>query len=104
MEDKSLQEQDVQSAASAIRDRFGAEISEFRGETRLFLAPEKLSEAAQLLKDEFNFDFLSSLTASDYWPQLEPRFHVIYQLFSNAHHAACACGFLWMTKIRLCLP
>jgi NADH-quinone oxidoreductase subunit C len=87
MADKSLKEQVVQSAANAIRDRFGAEISEFRGETSLFLAPEKLSEAAQLLKDEFSFDFLSSLTASDYWPQLEPRFHVIYQLYSNTHHA-----------------
>lgn len=86
MEDNSLKEQDVQRAASAIRDRFEAEISEFRGETRLVLSPEKLSEAAQLLKDEFKFDFLSSLTASDYWPQLEPRFHVIYQLYSNMHH------------------
>lgn len=91
MEDQPLKEQRIKAAVEAIGDRFLAEISVFRGETRLTLAAERLVEAAQALRDEFDFDFLTSLTASDYWPQLEPRFHVVYQLYSNAHH------------IRLCL-
>jgi NADH-quinone oxidoreductase subunit C len=38
------------------------------------------------LRDEFKFNFLSSLTAVDYWPKLQPRFHIIYQLFSHEHN------------------
>ena len=32
------------------------------------------------MRDEFGFNMLSDETAVDYWPQEEPRFHVIYQL------------------------
>ena len=50
------------------------------------LLPEKIIPACQALRDEFAFGFLSSLTASDYWPQLQPRFHVIYQLYSHSNN------------------
>ena len=36
------------------------------------------------MRDEHNFELLSALTATDYWPQETPRFHVIYQLTSLA--------------------
>jgi len=32
-----------------------------------------------ILRDTHEFELLSALTAVDYWPQQEPRFHVIYQ-------------------------
>lgn len=77
----------VKQAAEAVAGRFGAERSEFRGQTTLTLAPAKLIAALQALRDEFGFDFLSSLTAVDYYPQVEPRFHVVYQLNSLRHNA-----------------
>jgi len=70
----------------AIRERFGATVNEFRGEISLVVAPGQLQEVVRTLRDEFAFDFLSSLTASDYWPELEPRFHVVYQLYSHPHN------------------
>ena len=36
----------------------------------------------QVLRDEFGFDVLADITAVDYWPEREPRFHVVYQLHS----------------------
>lgn len=78
-------------ARDAIHERFGAEVRLFRGEISLLVAPMQLQDVARNLRDEFKFDFLSSLTASDYWPQLEPRFHVVYQLYSHPYN------------IRLCL-
>jgi NADH-quinone oxidoreductase subunit C len=48
----------------------------------LVVAPEQIVEALTLLRDEHKFELLSALTASDYWPQETPRFHVVYQLSS----------------------
>ena len=73
-------------ARDAIKERFGVEVRLFRGEISLIVPPQQLQAITGTLRDEFEFDFLSSLTASDYWPQLEPRFHVVYQLYSNAHN------------------
>lgn len=65
---------------------FGIEASAFRGETSLLVTPGRLHDVALTLRDEFKYDFLNALTATDYWPQLEPRFHVVYQLFSYSHN------------------
>jgi NADH-quinone oxidoreductase subunit C len=35
--------------------------------------------------DELGFDFLSSLTATD-WPERAPRYWVVYELYSTVHH------------------
>ncbi len=65
-----------------IQDKFGATVEEFRDEVHLFVKPEQIVEALTILRDEFNFELLSAMTATDYWPQSTPRFHVIYQLTS----------------------
>jgi NADH-quinone oxidoreductase subunit C len=81
----------LQPAVNTLVERFEAQPSEFRGETRLLVAPEHVLEASRILRDEFGFDMLAAQSAVDYWPQQEPRFHVIYQLLSIVHN------------IRLCL-
>jgi len=35
-----------------------------------------------MLRDELGFEMLSGITGVDYWPEQEPRFHVIYFLHS----------------------
>ena len=65
-----------------IQDKFNATFEEFRDEVHLFLKPEQIVEALTILRDEFKFELLSALTASDYFPQESPRFHVVYQLTS----------------------
>ena len=81
----------LDSAITALQQRFGAQPAECKVETSLIVSPQNLLPAVQALRDEFGFDFLSSETASDYWPEETPRFHVVYQLYSHPHN------------VRLCL-
>jgi NADH-quinone oxidoreductase subunit C len=73
---------ELQSAVSELAERFGTDVYEFRGQTTLVISPEHIFNACQVLRDEHGFDFLEVETAVDYWPQQEPRFHVVYQLYS----------------------
>lgn len=72
----------LQPVVATLQERFAAEMIEFRGDTSLVVAPEHVIACIQALRDEFDFNLLSALTAVDYWPAQEPRFHVIYQLYS----------------------
>ena len=65
-----------------ILEKFGATVEEFRGEVHVFVKPEQIVDALIFLRDEQKFELLSAMTASDYYPQTAPRFHVIYQLSS----------------------
>ena len=49
----------------------------------MFIKPEQIVDALTLLRDAHQFELLSALTAVDYWPQMEPRFHTVYQLVST---------------------
>jgi NADH-quinone oxidoreductase subunit C len=67
-------------------EKFGAQSSEFRGEVTLMIPADKIVEACRLLRDDFTFDMLPVETAVDYYPQSEPRFHLVYILYSTATH------------------
>ncbi|HTX79921.1 MAG TPA: NADH-quinone oxidoreductase subunit C [Longilinea sp.] len=71
-----------QPAVSALTQRVGAQVSEFRGEVTLLIAADKIVEACRALKEEFGFDFLIAVTGVDYWPEQEPRFNIVYLLYS----------------------
>ena len=62
--------------------RFEAVVREFRGEITLIVTPNHLVEICTVLRDEHTFAMLENETAVDYWPQQQPRFHVVYQLYS----------------------
>lgn len=64
------------------RERFACTFEEFRTEAHLFVEPQRTVELLTWLRDDQKFELLSALTAVDYWPAEEPRFHVIYQLTS----------------------
>ena len=74
----------LEPIVKAVQNKFSAVFEEFRDEVHLFVKPEQIVEALTLLRDEYNFELLSALTAVDYYPQTMPRFHVIYQLTSIA--------------------
>ena len=75
-------EEVVKSACAAIQEKFNAELKEFRGEQTLHLSVEHNVEALATLKEEFKFNMLLDITSVDYWPQLEPRFHILYRVYS----------------------
>ena len=72
----------LNAACAAIQVRFNAEQQVFRDEITLFLLPEHNVEALAVLRNEFDFEMLLDITAVDYLPQLEPRFHLLYRLYS----------------------
>ena len=76
----------LEAIVQALQQNFGVTVEEFRGEVHVFSKAENIVPALTLLRDKYDFELLSALTAIDYWPQLSPRFHVIYQLTSLARN------------------
>lgn len=68
-----------------LQEQFSATFEEFRGEAQVLLQPAQIIPALAFLRDRQGFELLSAQTAVDYWPQVSPRFHVIYQLTSIAN-------------------
>ena len=76
----------LKDVSTLLQHRLGGETGEYAGDVRLILPAASITAAAVTLRSEFGFEYLSALTAVDYWPQLEPRFHVIYQFSSLQHN------------------
>lgn len=76
----------LEKIVQALQAEFKAQAEEFRGETHVFVDAARIADALTLLRDRHRFELLSALTAVDYWPQTQPRFHVIYQLTSIAEN------------------
>jgi NADH-quinone oxidoreductase subunit C len=80
-------ERAVETLRSRMPDAMPA-VESFRGETTVVVRREAIVPACQILRDDpaLRFDLLAALTAVDYWPE-EPRFAVIYELYSIPHRA-----------------
>lgn len=76
----------LQSVVPVLVERFGLESHEFRDQVSLLVPAPKITEVCLALRDEYKFDVLSGQTAVDYWPKQEPRFHVVYQLYSLSNN------------------
>ena len=74
----------LENIVQALQEKFSTSFEEFRDEVHVFINPESIVEALTLLRDKYDFELLVAMTASDYYPQQSPRFHVIYQLTSLA--------------------
>jgi NADH-quinone oxidoreductase subunit C len=67
----------VQALAAREGTLLAAAVS--HGESTLEIAPEAIEHVCRILKQQFQFVRLSSITATDWYP-MEPRFHVTYHL------------------------
>lgn len=72
----------IQPTVTTLQERFSAGIYEFRGEVDLIVKPEQIVDICRALRDEHGYTFLAEQTAVDYWPQEDPRFTVIYKMFT----------------------
>lgn len=70
----------LHNAIQTLREKYNSELLEFRGEQTLMIEVKDIQPICKLLRDEFDFQLLGSLTATDYWPESAPRFHLSYQL------------------------
>jgi len=76
----------LEKIVQALQEQFGSPVEGFRGEAHVFVQAGQIVDALTLLRDKYEFELLSAMTASDYLPQTSPRFHVIYQLSSLARN------------------
>ena len=74
-------DKNLQPIVEQLEKEFGLTASEYRGEASLLLPAEKIVAACQRMQG-LGFEMLSALTAVDYWPEEQPRFHVIYEFTS----------------------
>ena len=84
----------LEPIVQALQEKFSTSLEEFRDEVHVFVNPADIIAALTLLRDKYDFELLSAMTATDYWPQQSPRYHVIYQLSSLARN----------TRIQLRVP
>jgi NADH-quinone oxidoreductase subunit C len=69
-----------------LQARFGGGQAEFRGDKRLVITLDKLVAVGEGIR-QLGFERLSGITAVDYFPQSEPRFHLVYEFTSLQHRA-----------------
>jgi NADH-quinone oxidoreductase subunit C len=69
-----------------LQQAVGGEQTEFRGDTRLTITLDKLLPAVEAIR-KMGFERLSDITAVDYFPQPDPRFHLVYQFTSIEQRA-----------------
>jgi NADH-quinone oxidoreductase subunit C len=72
----------LEKIVKVLQEKANATCEEFRDEVHVFINSGQIADALAFLRDEHQFSLLSALTAVDYWPEENPRFHVIYQLTS----------------------
>ena len=70
------------SVGKLLRDKVAAQ-SIFRGETTLVIERDDLHEVAKFCRDELGFDYLLDISSVDNFGE-EPRFEVVYELYSMA--------------------
>jgi len=79
-----------QKIAEAIKERFPLEvkvIQEFRGQVSVIVRKQRIHDIMKYLHDtpELYFDHLHDLCGVDYLDKKEPRFEVVYHLYSIRH-------------------
>jgi len=75
-----------QKFVDELKSQFDGELAEFRGETRLIIRRGDLLSAVETIR-RMGFERLSDITAVDYFPAEDPRFHLVYQFTSLEHTA-----------------
>jgi NADH-quinone oxidoreductase subunit C len=73
---------ELEPTIQALTKAFDAQVTEFRGDVRVNIPAKNIVAAAQMLRNEFDFSLLSTMTAVDFWPEEKPRFEVLY-LFTS---------------------
>ncbi len=63
-----------------------ADFKDARGEVTITVPREFIVDVCWVLKTKYEFDMLSDLCGADRGPEEDPRFEVIYQLFSTKHY------------------
>jgi NADH-quinone oxidoreductase subunit C len=72
----------LKKVTDLLTKQFDGQVQVFRGETHITIHPDHIVEVARAIKDTLKFEMLASQTAVDYWPQTQPRYHIVCQFNS----------------------
>lgn len=72
----------IKATITSLETRFGGIYSEFKGEVTLTIKADQIVNATRFLKEEAGFEMLLDITAVDYCPRVEGRFHLVYHFYS----------------------
>jgi NADH-quinone oxidoreductase subunit C len=75
-------EEPLKTLVTQFRQEFKADLKTYCDETSLYLKKDHIVRAVKLLNEKFKFSILIDITAVDYWPEQNPRMHVVYQFYS----------------------
>lgn len=89
----------MSNPVSALKAQFGdsvTELPDFRGETTVVVAAQKIEEVCRYLHDEpdLAYKFLSDITGIDYYPS-DPRFGLAYHLLSMRYNTRLRLKVYW---------
>jgi NADH-quinone oxidoreductase subunit C len=81
---------ELKDITEMIKDRYPTELretKEFRGQLSVVMRKDRIKEVMRYLYDtpELYFNFLKDLCGVDYMGKKEPRFEVVYHLYSLRH-------------------
>lgn len=62
------------------------DVKEAHGEVTIIVPRESIVDVCWVLKSKQGFDMLSDLNGADRGPEEDPRFEVVYHLFSTKHY------------------
>jgi NADH-quinone oxidoreductase subunit C len=79
----------LQTVVEKLEKVFGVTAAEHHGDVSLVIPRERIVEACEKMK-EAGFELLSAMTAVDYWPAEDPRFHIVYQFTSVSKNLSLA--------------
>jgi NADH-quinone oxidoreductase subunit C len=86
-------DKNLQPIVEELEKEFEVTAAGSHGETSLVLQREQIVAACQRMK-ALGFELLSALTAVDYWPQEQPRFHAVYEFTSVSKNL----------RLEICVP
>jgi NADH-quinone oxidoreductase subunit C len=73
-----------------LSEALSATPQEFRGEVSFCIPSDNLLKLVTVLHDIHGFNMLIDITTVDYWPETDPRFHVVYHfLDTGSNQVVC---------------
>ncbi len=80
-----MSEERIQTVATTLAARMGTKAVQDNNQMVVHVPRARIVEAVTALRDEFGFQVAEDITAVDYWQRREPRFDIVYHLFSYEH-------------------
>ncbi|MFN2502126.1 MAG: NADH-quinone oxidoreductase subunit C [Pyrinomonadaceae bacterium] len=65
---------------------WATDVKSAHGEVTVIVPRESIAEVCEYLRSEQGFDMLADLNGADRGPEEDPRFEVVYHLFSTKHY------------------